>query len=130
MHTDSLLGHRILQLMKQPDTLRGRTILWYASLNDKPGTRIVVVMLFVIFIMIHFIAFVALLKIAYQVSCIRSHFQFPLRYTVFDVLCPLMLLIFYPLILIPVIVYFMIVDIKKKSEGLLVWHRNSLLELL
>ncbi len=63
MDTDSLLVLRIATLMKQPNTVRDRTILWYASLNDKPGTRIVVVMLFVIFIMIHFIAFVALLKI-------------------------------------------------------------------
>ena len=68
MDTDSLLVHRIASLMKQPNTVRGKTVLWYASLNDKPGTRIVLHMLFVIFIMIHFIAFVALLKIAYQVS--------------------------------------------------------------
>ena len=68
MDTDSLLVHRIAALVKQPNTVRGRTILWYASLNDKPGTRIVLHMLFVIFILIHFIAFVALLKIEYRVS--------------------------------------------------------------
>lgn len=77
MDTDSLLVHRIATLMKQPNTVRGKTILWYASLNDKPGTRIVVVMLFVIFIMIHFIAFVALLKAAYQVSDFYFNFSFP-----------------------------------------------------
>jgi hypothetical protein len=77
MDTDSLLVHRIATLMKQPNTVRGKTILWYASLNDKPGTRIVVVMLFVIFIMIHFIAFVALLKAAYQVSNFYLFFSFP-----------------------------------------------------
>lgn len=68
MDTDSLLVHRISSLLKQPNTVRGKAILWYASLNDKPGSRIVLMMLFVIFIMIHFIAFVALLKVFYQVS--------------------------------------------------------------
>jgi len=75
MDTDSLLVHRIATLMKQPDSLRGKTILWYSSLHDKPGTRIVVVMLFIIFIMVHFIAFVSLVKIGYVVGFINLFFR-------------------------------------------------------
>lgn len=135
MDTDSLLQHRIASLMKQPDTIRGKTIMWYASLNNQPGTRIVLFMLFVIFVLVHLIAFVCMLKIEYEVKNSVSHIQtvdksLTFRFSLFKQTCPLFLLIMYPIIFIPVIITLMIVDIRKRSEGLLVWHRDSIGELV
>lgn len=37
--TDSLLMLRLRSLRAQPKTVRGRCILWYASLSERPFTR-------------------------------------------------------------------------------------------
>ena len=63
MDTDSLLVHRIAALTRQPNTLRGRTIRWYTQLNSKPTVRVALYLCFTVFILVHFIAFCALLKI-------------------------------------------------------------------
>jgi hypothetical protein len=39
---------------------------------------------------------------------------------------PLLLLMIYPLVLIPMVIVFMIRDIQVKSEGFLAWHRDSI----
>lgn len=43
-----------------------------------------------------------------------------------DVTIPLLLLLSYPLILIPIVIVLMIRDIQVKSEGFLAWHRDSI----
>ena len=63
MDTDSLLVHRIAALTRQPNTLRGKTIRWYAQLNGQPTVRVALYLLFTIVVLIHFIAFCVLLKV-------------------------------------------------------------------
>ena len=50
----------------------------------------------------------------------------PARMNIFKLSSPLLLLTIYPLILIPIVTYFMIQDIMVKREGFLVWHRDSI----
>lgn len=72
---------------------------------------------FTAFVLIHTLTFCILLD---DVSNLKRNL------TAFDVILPLMLLLIYPLVLIPIVAVLMIRDIQVKSEGFLVWHRDSI----
>ena len=66
--TDSLLVFRLQRLRNQPKTIRGRCILFYASLNDRPCARIMLAIGFIFFVMAHALAFCSMLYACYSVS--------------------------------------------------------------
>ena len=66
--TDSLLVFRLQRLRVQPKTFRGRCILFYASLNERPCARILLATAFTLFIMAHTVAFSSMLYACYEVS--------------------------------------------------------------
>ena len=66
--TDSLLVFRLQRLRNQPKTIRGRCILFYASLNDRPCARIMLALGFILFVMAHALAFCSMLYACYVVS--------------------------------------------------------------
>jgi hypothetical protein len=74
MDTDSLYMKRIAALKNQPNTVRGRSIVWYSKLEKKPMTRIFILAALTVFILAHTLAFCILLKdVATRVS--RSFFN-------------------------------------------------------
>ena len=143
--TDSLQVYRLQSLKRQPKTIRGCCILWYASLNDRPCMRIFLVSVFSIFVLIHSFSFLALLYLHYEkvsylimdpselllklIFCVQDVCK-TCHLTAFEILLPILLLTIYPLIAIPFIIWILVKDILIKKEGLMVWHRNSLGVLL
>lgn len=118
MDTDSLFKRRIQQLKTQPDTVRGKLITWYASLENRPYIRMLLLGVLCIFVMAHTVTFCMLLK-SYVLNLRQS-------YSLFITTLPIILLISYTIVLVPFVITFMITDIKVKKEGLLAWHRDSL----
>mmetsp|Transcript_41737 Transcript_41737/g.54968 ORF Transcript_41737/g.54968 Transcript_41737/m.54968 type:complete len:146 (-) Transcript_41737:1584-2021(-) len=118
--TDSLLVFRLRSLRNQPNTCRGRCILYYASLEERPCTRTIVFLIFTLFTMLHTLAFCAMLY-----ACFSDDGECSL--TVTTILLPLILLTLYPIVSILIIIPVALYDILKiKEEGLMVWHRDSL----
>ena len=78
--TDSLLVFRLQSLKKQPKTIRGCCILWYASLNERPCMRVFLVTVFSIFTLIHSFSFLAMLYLHFvhwEVSnLLKNHFHY------------------------------------------------------
>lgn len=60
--TDSLLVFRLKSLKTQPKTVRGRCIVFYASLNHRPVARVLLATLFALVALAHSLWFVMLLK--------------------------------------------------------------------
>ena len=73
--TDSLLVFRLQRLRAQPKTVRGRCILFYASLNERPCARITLALAFILFFMAHCLAFCSMIYACFEVSvcfCTKS----------------------------------------------------------
>ena len=66
--TDSLLVFRLQRLRNQPKTIRGRCILFYASLNERPCARIVLALVFYLFVLLHSISFCVMIYMCFEVS--------------------------------------------------------------
>jgi len=66
--TDSLLVLRLTRLRQQPKTVRGRCILYYASLHNRPCMRTFIFGVFATFAMVHTLAFCLMLQACYEVS--------------------------------------------------------------
>jgi len=66
--TDSLLVFRLQRLRIQPKTLRGRCILFYASLNERPLARVFLGLAFTLFVFAHALWFTVNLNACYDVS--------------------------------------------------------------
>ena len=64
MDTDSLYMKRIAALKNQPNTVRGRSIVWYSKLEKKPMTRVIILSTLTVFVMAHTITFCILLNLA------------------------------------------------------------------
>lgn len=62
MDTDSLYKRRVSQLTKQPDTLRGKSIVWYASQAKRPVYRVAILFLITLIVIAHVLMFTILLK--------------------------------------------------------------------
>jgi hypothetical protein len=62
MDKDSLWRHRISQVVKQPNTVRGRTIVWFASLQERPYARLCLYASITLFVLVHLLAFCLLLQ--------------------------------------------------------------------
>ena len=62
METDSLFKRRISQVIQQPNTLRGNTIVWYAKQENTPWKRILLISGLSVFVMVHALAFCILLR--------------------------------------------------------------------
>ena len=62
METDSLFKRRVSQVVKQPDTLRGHTIVWYAKQENTPLKRILLISGLSVFVMAHAITVCILLR--------------------------------------------------------------------
>lgn len=56
MDTDSLHKRRVSQVVKQPDTMRGNTIVWYAKQENTPWKRVALVTGLSFFVMAHALA--------------------------------------------------------------------------
>jgi hypothetical protein len=68
MNTDSLLAQKLKNLRTQPPTLRGKTINWYCSLENRPNMRIIVFSFFIVFILLHTLAFTLMIGYEFSVS--------------------------------------------------------------
>jgi hypothetical protein len=66
--TDSLLVFRLQRLRNQPKTVRGRCILFYASLIERPCARITLAAAMIAFVMVHCLAFCSMVYACYGVS--------------------------------------------------------------
>ena len=66
--TDSLLVFRLRNLRNQPKTMRGRCILFYASLEERPCARTMLFLAFTFFLMLHTLAFCVMLYTCFEVS--------------------------------------------------------------
>ena len=66
--TDSLLVFRLQRLRNQPKTIRGKCILFYASLNERPCARITMTIAFFLFVLLHSISFCVMVFICFEVS--------------------------------------------------------------
>ena len=66
--TDSLQVMRLRSLRIQPKTIRGKCILFYASLNEKPCVRIMLATAFFLFILLHCGCFCVMVYYCYEVS--------------------------------------------------------------
>lgn len=73
MDTDSLLVFRLQRLRNQPKTFRGRCIVYYADLNERPCIRVLIVLLFTLVVMIHFLWFSIQLYACFGVSRHQTH---------------------------------------------------------
>ena len=62
MDTDSLFKRRVQLLYRQPKTVRGRCIVWYAQSEKSPCRRVLLVLFFTLFVMCHTVWFVLMLK--------------------------------------------------------------------
>ena len=62
MDTDSLFKRRVQLLYKQPNTVRGRCIVWYAQTEKSPYRRVLLVMFLTLIVMCHTVWFVMMLK--------------------------------------------------------------------
>ena len=68
MNTDSLLALKLKNLRTQPPTLRGKMIDWYCSLENRPHMRVVVFSFFIVFILLHTMAFTLMIGYEFSVS--------------------------------------------------------------
>lgn len=116
MRRDSLVDKRIKNMKEQPNTIRGNIITWYCSLEFRPQIRIFIIALLTIIVLAHTITFCFLLR-----GYVVNKAAYPLNYLVL----PLLLLVIYPIILIPLVFVIMCIDISYKREGILAWHRDS-----
>ena len=66
--TDSLQVMRLRSLRIQPKTIRGKCILFYASLNEKPCARITLAVAFFLFMLLHCGCFCVLVYYCFEVS--------------------------------------------------------------
>ena len=62
MDHDSLIRHRMNSLRNQPNTLRGRSIVWLAKMDQRPVARLLLYLLFVLYVAVHLLIFVFLLR--------------------------------------------------------------------
>lgn len=61
MDADSLFQKRVRDSLKQPDTIRGRAIMWYASIDKKQLVRVGNVAAITVIVILHTFLFVLLL---------------------------------------------------------------------
>ena len=57
MDTDSLYQQRVKLLYRQPNTVRGRCIVWYAQSASRPIKRVVLAILLTLFVGTHMVLF-------------------------------------------------------------------------
>jgi len=62
METDSLYKRRVQQVVKQPDTWRGKTIEWYATQENTPWRRVLLITGLTLLMMMHTLAFTIMLR--------------------------------------------------------------------
>ena len=67
--TDSLLVFRLQRLRNQPNTIRGKCILFYASLEHRPWMRVFLAVFFAVFVLCHSLSFCIMIYECYCVSC-------------------------------------------------------------
>ena len=128
--TDSLLVFRLQRLRNQPRTIRGRCILFYASLNERPFARVMLALAFTIFVLSHAIWFTVNLNSCFEVCTkfLLFSWDFHLSFTCLTVLralwqdekcslsnseiiLPILLMSIYPICLIIFILVILVKDI-------------------
>ena len=57
MDKDSLYKQRVSKLLQQPNTVRGRTIMWYAAKDKKPCQRIAIIAFITLVVLLHTVWF-------------------------------------------------------------------------
>lgn len=117
--SDSLLARKLKNIRQQPNTIRGKMILWYASLADKPHTRFALMLGLSIFCGLHLFAFVWMLDYDTQVSLAVNLYFLKIdnaknkRLISWNhVLLPMVLLTVYPMVLCPIIIWVIAADLK------------------
>ena len=56
-----MFQRRVKLLYRQPDTVRGRCIVWYAQSATKPTKRVVLAILLTLFVGVHLVLFTVML---------------------------------------------------------------------
>ena len=62
MDTDSLYKRRVSQFLKQPDTVRGNAIMWYANQEKRPVKIVATIAGLTVIVLVHVLTFVLLLR--------------------------------------------------------------------
>lgn len=62
VRSDSLLARKLKNIRTQPNTLRGNMIDWYCSLAKKPNYRMLIFIALSIFVGLHMVAFVYMIR--------------------------------------------------------------------
>ena len=126
MDTDSLFKRRVQLLYKQPNTVRGRCIVWYAQTEKSPCRRVLLVLFLTLLVMCHTVWFIMMLK-HYRVS------QKPIKTllkgsnkSIYFVTLPVLLLLSYGIVLPPIVLAVVVKDVKVKNEGYSIWHLDSM----
>ena len=125
MDADSLYQRRVKLLYRQPNTVRGRCIVWYAESAARPIKRVVLAILLTLFVGAHMVLFaVMILQVS---SCLTQKLQdTTFHKSIYVTTLPLILLASYGIVLPPTVVCVMLRDIQVKAEGFSCWHSDSL----
>lgn len=62
MARDSICDKRLNNLKRQPNTIRGRMIVWYSDLQDRLGVRVGIIAALTLFVAAHLFAFIYLIR--------------------------------------------------------------------
>ena len=118
--TDSI---RVYKQQRLRRTCRGRCIVCYARLQDRPCSRVLLFLTFTIFALLHIASFCAILFFCFSVSshsghlynllslCVSSQENYQCDMSINMIMLPLFLFTFYPIVLIPILIVYLIKDL-------------------